>query len=326
MNHNGFRPPPGLDNPHVQTVLGQLLTGARFCRPSRERHVRLADDDTIVLHDSVPFGWTPRDRVALLLHGLGGCATSPHCGRVGRRLLDAGLRVVRMDLRGSGRGAGLARRRYHGGISEDVRAAAAAIRHWAPEAPLVLIGFSLGGNIALKLAGEAADQPGPGLERVAVVGPPIDMARCSALLADPVNRIYNAYFVKVLMRQHEERRGLIPDLPKVEFSEKMTLRTWDERVVAPQWGFDGADDYYRRSSALPLIPNIQVPTLILTARDDPIIAVEPFEELKAPPHVEVRIERFGGHLGFVGLHPVGGLRWADQCLVQWVLRSSPVRT
>jgi hypothetical protein len=314
-----FQPLIGLDNPHIQTVLGQLLTGARFHRPSRERRVVLCDGDALVLHDSVPRGWRPGDRVALLLHGLGGCAASPHCGRVGRRLHDAGLRVVRLDLRGAGKGIGLARRRYHAGISDDARAAAAEIRRWAPDSPLVLIGFSLGGNIALKLAGEAAEEPVPGLERVAVIGPPIDLVACSALLSDPINRVYNVYFLTVLMRQHEERRRLLPDLPSVEFPEKMTLRVWDDIVVAPQWGFDGADDYYRRCSALPVIPRIQVPTLILTARDDPFIAVQPFEELQAPPHVEVRIERYGGHLGFVGPHTAGGLRWADQCLVRWVL-------
>jgi predicted alpha/beta-fold hydrolase len=192
------------------------------------------------------------------------------------------------------------------------------IWRWAPGSSLVLIGFSLGGNIALKLAGEAAMKPVPGLERIAVVGPPIDMARTAAALAEPRNRFYEVYFVTVLLRQQREWRRWHHDLPPLVVPHPMTLRRYDELYVAPPWGFADADDYYRRASSFSLIPRIQAPTLILTARDDPFICVEPFEELQVPSHIEVRIERYGGHLGFVG-GAARGLTWADEYLARWVL-------
>ena len=100
----------------------------------------------------------------------------------------------------------------------------------------------------------------------------------------------------------------------------MTLRLFDELYTAPRNGFADALDYYRRSSAAPLVPRIRVPTLILTARDDPFIAVEPFEGLRAPAHVRVQIAPYGGHVGFLGRDGAGGIRWADRRVVGWLVQ------
>jgi uncharacterized protein len=161
--------------------------------------------------------------------------------------------------------------------------------------------------------------PVPGLECVAVVAPPIDMARTAAVMAEPRNRLYEVYFLTVLLQQQRDWRRLLPDLPPLVVPQPLTMRRYDELYVAAPWGFADVDDYHRHASSGPLIPCIQVPTLILTARDDPFIPAEPFEELKAPGHVEVHIERYGGHLGFVG-GTARGLTWADEYLVRWVLR------
>jgi predicted alpha/beta-fold hydrolase len=234
-------------------------------------------------------------------------------------LLPRGFRVVRLDLRGVGRGEALARRTYHGGCSGDVRAAVAEIRRWAPASPLVLIGMSLGGNIVLKLAGEAVADPVPGLERVVAVSPPIDMARCADLIALPRNRAYEQHYVRMLVRQVWRHQRHFHDLPRTRFTRSLTMRGFDDLYTAPGWDFAGALDYYRRASALPLVPRIAVPAFILTARDDPFIAVEPFEELALPPHVEVHITRHGGHLGFLGWDGAGGVRWAERRVVEWLV-------
>ena len=104
-------------------------------------------------------------------------------------------------------------------------------------------------------------------------------------------------------------------------ARRLTLRIFDDLYTAPQGGFADALDYYRRSSALPLITRIAVPALILTARDDPFVAVEPFEALKPPAHVEVRIVPRGGHLGFLGWDGAGGVRWAERVVADWVTAS-----
>jgi predicted alpha/beta-fold hydrolase len=315
-----FRPLPWLGNAHLQTVLSQCLSGPRLAHPTREHQLTLPDGDRLVLHDSVPFGWSPGDRTALLVHGLCGCHRSAILQRVGRMLLRQRLRVVRLDLRGAGRGAALSRRAYHAGISEDVRAAALEVVRWAPTSPLTLVGFSLGGNVVLKLAGEAGDDPLPGLERVAAVGPPIDLVRCTDLLAQPRNRFYENYFLLRLVAQVRQRERLIPDLPRTRFPLRLRLRHFDDLFTAPQWGFADALDYYRRASSLPFIPRIKVPTLILTAHDDPFIAVQPFLELAPPPHIEVQVQERGGHLGFLGPDGAGGIRWAERRVAEWVAR------
>jgi hypothetical protein len=201
-----------------------------------------------------------------------------------------------------------------------VREVLTFVGRWSPSSPLGLLGFSLGGNIVLKLAGEAAGDPIPGLRLVLAAAPPIDLARCSEMIARPQNRLYELHFLKELLGQVRLRRRHFPDLPRIRFPQPLTLRVFDDLYTAPSAGYDGVDDYYHRASSLPYISRIAVPTLILTARDDPFIAVGPFERLGAPGPVEVRIVDRGGHLGFLGPDGAGGIRWAEQRLVEWLQR------
>jgi len=320
-----FFPLPLLSNPHVQTLLGHYLPGPRLTQPSQEHVLWLPDGDGLVLHDSVPPAWFPGDRIALLLHGLSGSANSGQVRRLAHGLLEKGLRVVRLDMRGAGRGLPLARRCYHGGRSADVRAALAEVHRWSPASPLVLVGVSLGGNIALRLAGEAAEQPVPGLERVAALAPPIDLERCATLLTRPRNRPYEKFFLRDLILSAQQRQRLFPDLPSLRLPRRMTMRLFDDLYTAPRSGFADALDYYRTASSHRLIEHIPVPALILAARDDPFIAVEPFEQLKVPDHITVRILRHGGHVGFVGWDGQGGFRWAERRLVEWISHPEPPR-
>jgi predicted alpha/beta-fold hydrolase len=308
-----------VQNPHLQTVLGNWLRWPEAPLPSRERFVLLDDGDRLVLHDSVPSAWRPGRPIALIVHGLVGSARSAWVQRLAVHLRVGGLRVVRIDLRGSGRGIQLARRPYHAGCSDDLRAAAHAVHRWSPESPLVLVGLSLGGNIVLKLAGEAAGRPVPGLQAVAAAAPPIDLVRCAQRIARPQNQMYERHFIRGLVRLARRRQRLFPDLPRVPLSERMTLRQFDDCYTAPRCGFAGADDYYRRASSWPLIHRINVPALIVTARDDPIVAIEPFDELPPTPHLRLELFAHGGHLGFVGWR---GLRWIERHIADWVVRHS----
>jgi predicted alpha/beta-fold hydrolase len=318
--HVDFRPLPLLGNPHVQTLVGNLWRGAVPFFAAQQHQVVLPDKDRLVLHDSRPSVWKAGDRIALLVHGLGGSHSSGYMERTAALLMKQGIRVVRVDLRGCGQGAHLARKTYNGACSEDIRAAATEIGRWEPSSPLILIGFSLGGNIVLKLAGEAADRPISGLERVAALAPPIDLVRCASLLAAPINRLYDQHFARTLVNQVRRHQRYFPDLPRVRFPRRLTLRIFDELYSAPRGGFADALDYYRRASSLPLLSRITVPTFILTARDDPFIAVEPFESLHVPAHVEVHVLARGGHLGFLGDDGAGGIRWAERRIADWAAR------
>lgn len=315
-----FRPLPLLGNPHVQTVLANLLPNLTRPPATQEHRVVLPDGDQLVLHDSRPDTWHPGDPVVLLVHGLGGCHASPYLVRCARRLTRRGWRAVRMDLRGCGKGIAWARKLYNGGCSEDLRAAAAYLHCVAPASPLALIGFSLGGNIVLKTAGECSNYPVPGLACVAAVAAPIDLERCSALIALPRNRLYERYYVQRLIRHVQRQQSYFPDLPPVTFPKSTTLLQFDEWYTAPRGGYASARDYYHRASSGPLVPHIAVPALLLTARDDPFISPESFERLATPPSVEIRILPHGGHLGFLGWDGEGGIRWAERQVVEWVVQ------
>lgn len=319
LSPSEFRPPWLLRNRHVQTILGHFLRGPSFRQPTIKRLVAVSGGDRIVLHDTSPAGWQPGDRMAVLVHGLGGCHDSGHLRRFAHLLDPLGVRTVRVDLRGCGDGLPLARHPPHSGRSDDIRAILNEVHSWSPASLLLLVGVSLGANTVLKLTGEAASEPVPGLERVAALGPPVDLRRCSALMEQRRNRFYNRYFAGLLVANALKRRHYFPELPRVQFPRKTTLRVFDELYTAPLNGFADADDYYTRASSAPLIPRIRVPTLILTARDDPFIAVEPLEELLLPPQVELRVVKHGGHLGFVGRDGAGGMRWAERRVVEWLL-------
>jgi predicted alpha/beta-fold hydrolase len=314
-----FRPLPLLRNNHLQTLLGFWLPGGRVSRHPRQQILPLPDGDALMLYDNIPRGWQPGGQIATVVHGLSGSHASACVQRVAARLLRRKVRVVRLDLRGAGKGVTLARGCYHGGRSGDIRAVLEEVHRWAPSSQLLLVGLSFGGALALRLAAEAAAHPVPNLVRVAAVAPPIDLERCSALLARPDNRMYESTFLRDLVAEVRRRHQHFADLPPVRFPARLSMRAFDDLYTAPRSGFTGAADYYRRASALPLLDRIHLPTLVLAARDDPFIAVEPFEEASFSPAVQLHILPYGGHLGFLGFDGAGGIRWAEQRMVEWLL-------
>jgi hypothetical protein len=307
----------------VQTILGNLLKGQP--RPGRSGTliVPLPDGDRIVLFETPPRVDVGAERIALLLHGLGGCHRSSYMERMAHRLSVLGWRVVRMELRGAGVGIKLARRLYTAACSDDVRAVVDFLATAFPAVPLAVVGFSLGGNIALKYAGELGAQTPPALRSVAALAPPIDLVRCSELLTR--YPFYDAFYRRHLVQQVALHQQYFPDLPRIAFPPNLTLKHFDDIYTAPRWSYADALDYYRQASSHRWIPRIAVPTYILTARDDPFVAVEPFEELSAGPAVEIHITPRGGHLGFLGADGAGGIRWAETQLVNWLQKQVAYR-
>jgi predicted alpha/beta-fold hydrolase len=161
----------------------------------------------------------------------------------------------------------------------------------------------------------------PNLAGVAAVAPPIDLEGCSALLAQPRNRVYERYFVRCLVGQVLRQQRHSRHLPRTRFPARLTLQQFDDLYTAPRWGYFDALDYYRRASAAPLLAQVTVPAFVLTSRDDPFIAVEPFERLPLRPQFQVHIAERGGHLGFLGWDGVGGIRWGERCVLEWVTHS-----
>lgn len=317
-DHCPFRPHPLLRGGHAQTLAGVYLPSPRLVYRARQHVVTLPDGDRIVLHDDCPSGWQAGDRVALLIHGLSGCHQSRYMSRIAGRLEQQGVRAFRMDLRGCGAGVGLARLPYHSGRSADAAAALEKIAEICPNSPAALVGFSLGGNIALKLLGELGDRPCGHLDRAVAVCPPFDLLSAVEQVHRPHNRLYERYFLRRLVGQVQACQRAMPDLPAVDFRRPpRSLFEFDDRFTAPVCGFGRAADYYRLASAARVADGIRLPVLVIAAEDDPLVPPAPLERLRDRPSVDLQITRHGGHLGYVGWGE-GDRRWLDARIAGWV--------
>jgi uncharacterized protein len=316
-----FQPHALFRGGHAQTLAGLYLPGPKYEYSAVQHQVAVAHGDRIVLHDDQPSGWRPGDRTAIMIHGLAGCHTSPYMQRIAGKLADRGVRVFRMDLRGCGAGLGLARLPYHSGQSEDAAAAAEEVARLCPGSPTTLIGFSLGGNITLKLIGELGDGPCGGLDSAVAVCPPVDLQAAVSRMSRMQNRPYDRHFVKLLLRRVNARQQAVPDAPMVEFARRPRgIWEFDDAFTAPVSGFGTAENYYRRASSCRVVPNIRRPTLLIASRDDPLVPSVTVESLDRPAEVRLCLTDNGGHLGFIGRKGRDpDLRWLDWRIVEWVL-------
>jgi predicted alpha/beta-fold hydrolase len=314
-----FDPHPLLRDGHAQTIAGAHLPGRRVRLAATEHRIDLDDGDRLSVWESIPPGWQPGAPAAVLVHGLAGSTQSSYVQRLAWRLTRMGVRVVRMNLRGAGTGFGLARATYHAGRTGDVRAVVDWLARRLLDSPIALIGFSLGGNLVLKLAADAADEPIAGLDCVLAASPPVDLAACSAHLRRPAGRLYNSNLVRALRRAIKRHHACFPDLGPPGLGRVRTLAELDDRYTAPRNGFSGAAEYYERSSAAPSMSRINLPGLIVQAEDDPFIPPEPIRRVQCPLNLALELLPSGGHLGFISRRRwAGDRRWLDARLASWL--------
>lgn len=315
-----FEPHSLLKGGHAQTIVASVMRGRRFPYRAKRRRIVLDDGDTVVLHDELPANWTPMSPSVLLVHGLAGNHSSGYMTRVAGKLVEAGVRAFRMDLRACGAGEGESRLPYHAGITQDVLRAVEHVSQLCPVSPLTLAGFSIGGNITLKLLGEHADNLPPQLSRAVVVNPPIDLTVCLKNLAAGSGRFYDRHLAKHLYRQFRRSELLIANAPHVaEAGRPRGMREFDTMYASTIWGFDNVDAYYAEASALPDLANIRVPSLVIASRDDPLVPIASFDALAPHDSLHLHITETGGHLGFIGRAGIDAdRRWMDWRIIDWV--------
>jgi len=319
-----FQPLWWLRGGHAQTLAAAYWPQRLPDYQALPRRVELDDGDVVIVHDDCPVGWKPGGITALVMHGLSGCHLSPLMVRLAAKLTARGVRVFRLDLRGCGAGVGLARRPYHAGRSDDVAKAVEAIGAWCEASPLVVIGVSLSGNILLKFLGEAPERVPSFVMRAVAVNPPIDLARSIATLSGPVNRWYDRHFVTALHRQLDEHSRRMPDapMPTVRLQTRC-LYDFDDWYTAPVSGFANAATYYKQCSAAQFVSRIRVPTVVLTAQDDPMIPVEMFGAATWSEVVHIAIAAGGGHVGYVARRGVDpDVHWIDWRIVDFVTEAA----
>ena len=321
-----FIPHPLIPTGHLQTVAGAYIKGHSRPYRAKQHQVDLGDGDRIVLHDDCPDNWQRQDRTTLLLHGVSGCHGSPYMIRIAGKLNDAGVRTFRMDMRGCGAGAKLAQHPGHAGRSEDALAAALKIGAMCPEAPLTIVGFSMGGNISLKLAGELGSELPANVDSFVAVAPPIDLVTCGANIDEGWNRIYSRNFSARLVRFLHERREQMPRLADIPLRPNPRgIVEFDNRFTAPLSGFRDVTDYYTQSSAMPHLKQITLPTLILAAEDDPVIPIEMFSRADLSETTDLLLTKRGGHVAFIARSKANDPDrwWMDWRVIDWITGQTP---
>ena len=297
-----FIPRRWLSGGHVQTVASFLIQ-RRFDVPAPEERLIEVDPGVQVLCHCHWQADRAQALTIIVVHGLEGSSESQYMLGVTEKALAAGMNVIRYNQRNCGGTDALAPVLYHSGLSNDVAVVAREVIARDSVSRLALVGFSMGGNIVLKLAGEWASSGPPQFRAVAVCCPAIDLSVSSDTLHEFSNRLYEKYFLWALHRRMVHKARLFPDHFDVKRLQGIqSLREFDDKVTAYYCGFAGVDDYYNRASAAHVVDKISVPALILHAANDPFIRITEQTRRKISSNSNITFveARDGGHCAFVG--------------------------
>ncbi|MGW1444285.1 hydrolase [Serratia rhizosphaerae] len=317
--HETFRPLSGAGNPHLQTLLPRLVRRRVLLQPHWQR-LELPDGDFVDLawsEDPASAGDKPR---VVLFHGLEGSFYSPYAHGLLHAWREKGWLGVVMHFRGCSGVPNRKQRIYHSGETEDARFFLRWLRDTHGAAPTAAVGISLGGNmLACYLAQQRQESL---LDAAVVVSAPLMLEPCSLRMEQGFSRVYQHYLLGQL--KQNATRKLLRDpaslplkLPQLKGLRRM--RDFDDAITARIHGFRDATDYYRRCSALPLLPEIQTPLLIIHAKDDPFMTDAVIPDLSAlPPNIEYQLTERGGHVGFVGGTLHKPQMWLEQRIPAWL--------
>ncbi|HSB12268.1 MAG TPA: alpha/beta fold hydrolase, partial [Blastocatellia bacterium] len=258
----------------------------------------------------------------ILVHGMEGSSESRYMLGTAEKALAAGFSVVRVNYRNCGGTEHLTPTLYHAGLTDDLRQIIHDLIERDGLREIYLIGFSLGGNMVLKLAGEYGASIPSEIRGVVGISASIDLAACADAIELRRNIVYSTRFVLSLRGRLRRKAELFPDRYDPSLLRGVwTIRQFDDAYVAPHCGFRDSADYYERASALRVIDRVRVPTLIIHAKDDPFI---PFSQIEQPevasnPNISVLAPDQGGHVGFISANGEGESRfWAESTVVRFV--------
>lgn len=318
-----YEPRPGFANGHWMTI---------YCwgRPRRFPRLPVAEarlfdvtDDTRVLAHC---HWQPeraRHPLLIALHGLEGSSTAHYMQGLADKAFARGFNVVRLNQRTCGGTEQLAPGLYHSGLTHDADVVLREVIERDGIQQVVVAGYSLGGNLALKLAGDYGTAAPPQLRGVCAVSPVIELEACVQALERRRNAVYQWNFVRGLKARMRRKAECFPGRFALDrLPDIRTVREFDAAYTAPHFGFESAEDYYHRASAMRVADRVATPALVITAEDDPFVPAAPFREpaLAANPNVHTVITRRGGHCGFLEAEQNGSDGyWAERTIVDFAV-------
>ncbi len=308
---------PIVFNPHLLTIAGNFwprrIDETRF--PSHRQIYESEKGNRVAVLEHQPAA-TPRGQI-IFLHGLEGSADAGYIQSFAQAALERGFGVHRKNMRTCGGTEDLCQTMYHSGLTSDTRYIAEQIRN-RNLGPVFLAGFSLGGNVALKLAGEL--ESSDLVAGVCAISTPIDLAACVRVLDKTSNRIYARRFLSRLRDRVRRKSRTHPEFYTVEGLDSVdSIWSFDDRFTAPLFGFGTAERYYDTQSAARFLDRIRIPTLVITAKDDPLVPFEMYqrqEAFRSNPAIELLAVEHGGHLGFIARHRPRF--WLDGVALDWI--------
>jgi predicted alpha/beta-fold hydrolase len=309
---------PLFRNPHLATIAGNF-----WSRPELEKRwpvkadvYRTAPDVQVMVHTQRPSS-DPRGEI-IMIHGLEGSSDSGYMRSMAYRALELGYAAHRFNMRSCGGTDHLSVSSYHAGQTADALELLRQ-RHASSAVPLYLVGFSLGGNVALKLAGELGDDAKELLAGVIGVSTPIDLAACAAALALPQNYIYQNRFLGRLKDRIRRRNLQAPEIYSLDHLPKVrTIEDFDDYYTSKIFGFGTAQNYFKTQSSNQFLERIRIPALLVQAKDDPLIPFRVYDipAFRTNPNLTLVAADYGGHLGF--LSRKRPRFWVDEVVLGWI--------
>jgi len=333
-----FEPHPWLRSAHLQTIAGTFLRRSFALAPGEERLFRVDAETQLkgichwqrelprrsptqpALHDGRPRNLP----VIVIVHGLEGSSDSNYMWGIADKARARGFHSVRMNQRNCGGTERLTPTLYNSGLSGDYRAVLLELIAEGFE-QIYFAGYSMGGNLVSKMAGEWGATPPKELRGICAVCPALDLSACADALEDAANFLYERHFVKGLMARYQRKAELFPQrYSKNGFGPIRTVREFDDRITAPQFGYRDAEEYYQQAGAKRVLGGIHVPMQLITAQDDPFVPYEAL--LRAGVEKNSRVNfvapEHGGHCGFVSKHRGAERFWAEERIVEFVAERS----
>jgi uncharacterized protein len=320
-----FEPHPLFRNPHVATVAAAYWPRDFSALLPATNRLFEVEPGTWLL---AKCHWQDSPRLhntLVLVHGLEGSSESPYMLGIAERAYQRGFNVLRMNQRNCGGTEHLTPTLCHSGLSEDYRTVLSELIECDQLQKIFFSGYSTGGNLVLKMAGELAERTPRELRGTCAVSPCLDLAACADGSGHPRNLVYESYFLRSMRNTLQRKAAVFPDRYQAErFSAPRNVREWDEAITAPEWGYRDAADYYDRGSALHVIGQIGVPTLILAAQDDPLVPITSFRNsgIAENPFITLVTPEHGGHCAFISRDGGNERFWAEECVLEFCTSQS----
>jgi len=309
MLEQRFLPSRWARNPHLQTIFGSLsprIWGKNeMASAATEVITDVVTKIRLLGYSSQQTGRSPRGLI-ILIHGWEGSSDSTYLLSTGRFFFRRGYDIFRLNLRDHGHSHHLNRGLFHGALTEETAQAVESIAGRLPAQPCYLIGFSLGGNFALRIALRQADRPITNLRRIFAISPSLDPLQ-STLAIDKGLPIYRAYFLSKWKRSLRRKQACFPELYRFdEILHHKTCLGLTEAIMPWYPEFSNYREYFNHYTLTgKVLASLDFPVTIITSADDPVVPIEDFQRLPSSPHLNISVQNFGGHCGFLDHFPCG---------------------